>query len=224
VFQRLFTVHGQRPNYLLVVAIFAAVWAASGAITTLMAGFHIAYHIRGGRSLLRERAIAILLVFTSVAPVGMASILIVFGEKLARKLFSLLPSFQNGVEIGGWLLFAAQATAYVVAFCAFVLVTALLYYLGPKRKQTFAAVFPGAVLATLLWLLATVTVGWYMRHVTNYNVLYGSVGASLALLVWWYVLAVIALFGCEFNAALERALAIHRMVHHANPPVPAGPR
>jgi membrane protein len=42
--------------------------------------------------------------------------------------------------------------------------------------------------------------------VTDYNVLYGSVGAGLALLVWMYVLAVITLFGCEFNAIRERVL------------------
>ena len=65
-------------------------------------------------------------------------------------------------------------------------------------------VFPGAALATLLWLLATVAFAWYVRHVANYNVLYGGVGAGLALLVWMYVLAVINLFGCEFNAARER--------------------
>jgi membrane protein len=68
-------------------------------------------------------------------------------------------------------------------------------------------VFPGAMLATFLWLLATAAFAWYVRHVANYNVLYGSVGAGLALLVWMYVLAVINLFGCEFNAARERASA-----------------
>jgi len=222
VLQRFFTVHGQRPNYLLVVAMAAAAWAASGAITSLMGGFHIAYHIPTARTFLKERAIAILLVFTSLLPVFLASGLIVFGERLARRLLPLLPYFQQGDDLSGRLLLAGQTFAYIVAFGASVFVTTLLYYLGPKRKQTFASVFPGAVLATLLWLVATIAVGWYMRHVTNYNVLYGSVGASLALLLWWYVLAVITLFGCEFNAALERALAIHRMVHHIRPPVPAG--
>jgi membrane protein len=46
--------------------------------------------------------------------------------------------------------------------------------------------------------------GWYVSHVVNYNVLYGGVGAGLALLVWMYVLSVILLLGCEFNAARER--------------------
>ncbi len=68
-------------------------------------------------------------------------------------------------------------------------------------------VWPGAVLATVLWLLATTGFGWYVRHVAHYNVMYGSIGAGIALLVWMYLLAAIALIGCEFNAAYERSVA-----------------
>jgi membrane protein len=46
---------------------------------------------------------------------------------------------------------------------------------------------------------------WYVRNIANYNVMYGSIGAVIALLVWMYVLAIVALFSCEFNAELERA-------------------
>ena len=113
----------------------------------------------------------------------------------------------EGADLSGWVVIAGQALRYGVAFATVVLVTGLVYYFGPNRKQTLRMVFPGAALATLLWLVATAAFAWYVRHVANYNVLYGSVGAGLALLVWMYVLAVINLFGCEFNAARERASA-----------------
>jgi membrane protein len=58
--------------------------------------------------------------------------------------------------------------------------------------------------ATILWMLATLGFGWYVRNITNYNLLYGSVGTSIALLSWMYILALIALIGCEFNAEAER--------------------
>ena len=58
---------------------------------------------------------------------------------------------------------------------------------------------------TVLWLLATQGFGWYVRHLANYNVLYGSIAAVIALLVWMYMLAVIALVGCELNVAIEFA-------------------
>jgi membrane protein len=59
--------------------------------------------------------------------------------------------------------------------------------------------------ATVVWLGATSGVAWYARHIGHYNVMYGSVGAGIALLVWMYLLAIIALIGCEFNAEYERA-------------------
>jgi membrane protein len=100
--------------------------------------------------------------------------------------------------------FFGKALRLGLAFAVFVLVTALLYYLGPNRKQTLSNVLPGAILATVLWVLSTLAFSWYVRHVSSYNVLYGSVGAGLALLVWMYVWSVITLIGCEFNAARER--------------------
>ena len=54
-------------------------------------------------------------------------------------------------------------------------------------------------------MAATTGFAWYARSVAHYNVMYGSIGAGIALLVWMYVMAVIALIGCEFNAELERA-------------------
>ncbi len=92
----------------------------------------------------------------------------------------------------------------MLSFATTVMVTSLLYYFGPYRRQRWHFVWPGAVLATILWLLATSGFGWYVTHIAHYNVLYGSVGAALALLVWMYVMAVIALIGCEFNAEYER--------------------
>jgi membrane protein len=99
---------------------------------------------------------------------------------------------------------ATRLGRYAVAFGAAVAVTMLLYYFGPHRTQRWTLVWRGAVLATGLWLAATAGFGWYVRHLANYNVLYGSVGTSIALLVWMYLMSLIALLGCEFNAEYER--------------------
>jgi len=48
---------------------------------------------------------------------------------------------------------------------------------------------------------------WYVRNIASYNVMYGSIGAGIALLVWMYLIALIALLGCEFNAEYERTAA-----------------
>jgi membrane protein len=210
VVRRLFVVHGERPSYLLIVAVVLAVWAGSGAMMSLMEGFDGIYHVPSSRDFIRERGMAILLVFVSFAPVLGASVLIVSGTRAESFLTSWMGLTRQDEDIGGWVILAGQVLRYGIAYGSIVLVTALIYYLGPNRKQSFPMVFPGAVLATFLWLIATLVFGWYVRHVADYNFLYGSVGAGLALLVWMYVLAVITLFGCEFNAVRER---ISRSAH-----------
>jgi membrane protein len=132
-------------------------------------------------------------------------LLILFGGQFERAVMQFMkvdPVLNPFAWI--WQL-VSRIARYVLAFATTVVVTSLLYYFGPYRKQRWRFVWPGAVLATILWLLATSGFAWYVRHIGHYNVLYGSVGAALALLVWMYVMAVVALIGCEFNAEYERS-------------------
>jgi membrane protein len=208
IVQALFNVHGQRPSWLLVVAILLSVWAGSGVMMSLMEGFRSIYRIPSGRSFLYERGVAMLLVFGAALPALLASALIVFNNRAQRLIISSIGLATGDFDLRGWLRLVGQALSMGIAIGAMVIITAVVYYFGPNRKQTLRRVMPGAALATALWLLSTLAFGWYVRHITNYNVLYGSVGAGLALLVWMYVWSVIALFGCEFNAVRERRLNI----------------
>lgn len=207
IVRALFTVHGQRPSSLLIAAILLSAWAGSGVMMSLMEGFRGVYRIPSGRSLLHERAVAMLLVVGAALPALGASALIVFNDRAQRWAISWMGLATGDFDLRGWLQLAGQALSEGIAVSAMVIITAVVYYFGPNRKQTFGCVWPGAVLATALWLLSTLAFGWYVRHVSNYNLLYGGVGAGLALLVWMYVWSVIALFGCEFNAVRERWLS-----------------
>lgn len=198
-----FRYSGQRPVWLIVLAALLSLWAASSVIKSLMDGFNAAYHIPRNRSMFAHIGVGILLVFLSVIPMVGASSLILFGGTVERGLMKLL---KVDPVMTGWLVLAFQATRYVIAFLAFWALTAILFYFGPFRKQQWRSVWGGAFLSTVLWLLATLGFSWYVRHITNYNVLYGSIGTGIALLIWMYLLAIIALFGCEFNAERERML------------------
>lgn len=204
VVRTLFIVHGERPKSLLIGAIVLALWAGSGGMMSLMEGFRAVYRIPSERPFLRERGMATLLVLVSALPLLGASALIVFGKRGERELIQWLRLEPTGDSLRGWVLLAGQALRFVLAIGAVVTGTTLVYYFGPNRKQVFLKLLPGAMLATFLWLLSTLVFGWYVGHISHYNVLYGGVGAGLALLVWMYVLSLILLFGCEFNAARER--------------------
>jgi len=101
----------------------------------------------------------------------------------------------------------SRGARYALAFATLVFVGCVLYYFGPYRRQRWRFIWRGAVLSSVLWLAATSGFTWYVRHLAHYNVMYGSVGAGIALLVWMYIMAVISLIGCEFNAEYERAAA-----------------
>ena len=199
-----FAVKGQRPILLLVLAAALSVWAASGVVGSLMQGFQRAYRISQGRSFFHNMAVSMMLVVLSAIPLLLACGLILFGGYIDRLVMGALAGDPAFTPVAGPWRELTQLGRYAVAFGAAVAVTMLLYYFGPYRRQRWTAVWRGAVLATGLWIAATAGFGWYVRHLANYNVLYGSVGTSIALLVWMYLMSLIALLGCEFNAEYER--------------------
>jgi membrane protein len=183
-------------------------WAAASVIKSLLQGFNAAYRIPRSRSFFHETGVAIGMVFLAAVPLVGASALILFGNQAERALLggSRLDPLLNPLA-SFWQLLGVLAR-YVVALGATVALTCILYYYGPYRRQTWTGVWRGALLATLLWLGATKGFASYVRHIAHYNLMYGSVGASIALLVWMYLMAAIAILGCEFNAEFERLSAI----------------
>jgi len=202
-----FRTRGPRPFTLLILAIVLALWAASSVIKSLIDGFNAAYRVPRNRSMLAHNGVGLMLALLSIVPLLGASSLILFGGTVEAVVLRLIKVDPILNPFAPWWEFLSRVMRYVIAFVATSTVTAILYVYGPYRKQRWGGVWPGSILATTLWLLGTLGFGWYVRHVTNYNVLYGSVGTSIALLIWMYLLAAIALFGCEFNAENERLLS-----------------
>lgn len=211
VLSRLSDRRGGRPISLTVVAILISLWAGSGAMVTLMEGFQAAYRIPSGRPFLKQRAMAIFLVIIAALPAVGASSLIFFGDRIELGIIHWIgiEELSRPVE---WLW---RIGRYLLAFGATTLVTGLLYYFGPNyrpeplslrhgAKSRFMRVWPGAFLATILWMLATSGFALYVRH-ANYDMFYGTLGTVVVLLIWLYLVSCIALIGCEFNAERERA-------------------
>jgi len=214
-----FRAGGARPVSLLVAATLLSIWAASRVMTSLMEGFRAAYHIPAGRPFLRQQAMAILLVLAAALPLVLASGLLLFGNRTEQAVMHWLGVNREWQELQNWVKLAAMAARYCVAFVSNVAVAGVLYHLGPNRPQRWHLVWPGAIASTVLWLVSTIGFAWYVRNIAGYNVLYGSIGAAIALLVWMYVLAAISLIGCEFNAEYER---LRRPGKESQPARPAG--
>jgi membrane protein len=202
-----FKASGQRSTALLIIAPLLSLWAATSVMKSLMQGFHAAYRIPRSRSFWRETSIAIGMVFLGALPLILASAMLVFGGQVEHFVLEWLKVDPLLNPLAGVWEFLSQVARYMLALAAVITLTATLYYFGPYRRQKWAAVLPGAMLATLLWFGTTLGFGWYVRHMAHYNVMYGSLGTGIALLVWMYLVSLIAILGCEFNAECERLKA-----------------
>lgn len=202
---RYFVAVGREPLLMPVAtAVLLSVWAASGAIVTFMQGFRVAYHIPAGRPLVWERAVAMLLVISAAIPLTGASVFLMLGSHAERALVTWAGLLPSGAELTGWISFGAKMARYAIALCAAAAGALFLYYFGPNRRQRLRYVWPGAAVASLAWFVATLLFGWYVRTLGGYNLMYGSIAAAILLLVWMYVLAVIAFVGGEINVAWEK--------------------
>lgn len=207
-----------KPIPLSIAAIGLSLWAGSGAMMSLMEGFQAAYRIPAGRPFLKQRGMAIFLVLIAALPAVGASGLILFGHRIEQAVIH-----RAGVyEISESVQLVWRIARYVLAFCTTTFVTGMLYYLGPNhrpepsksrklRRSRFLRVWPGAFVATVLWLIATAGFGWYVRRLANYNFFFGGLATVIILLIWLYLIACIALIGCEYNAEKERieTLRVH---------------
>ena len=186
-----------RPVGLLFFTSLLTIWTASGVIISWMEGFRRAYQLPKTWGLLKERLIAISLVLMAGLPLTFATVLVAFGSRIETRIL-----FHIDHELGPLVLLLWAAIRWIIAILTSIAVIALIYHNAVPRTQPWHSVIPGAVLATGLWLGATALFGWYLQRYADYSIIYGSLGVSIALLVWMYLISLVVLIGAEFNAML----------------------
>ncbi|MBI1739623.1 MAG: YihY/virulence factor BrkB family protein [Candidatus Koribacter versatilis] len=194
-----------RPVGLLLGTSLLTIWTASGVIISWMEGFRRAYQLPKTWGLVKERVIAISLVLMAGLPLTFATILVAFGSRIETRVL-----FHIDHELSFLILLLWVLIRWTIAILTSIAVIALIYHNAVPRTQPWHSVLPGAVLATGLWLGATALFGWYLQRYADYSIIYGSLGVSIALLVWMYLISLVVLIGAEFNAMLfPRGLTKH---------------
>jgi membrane protein len=198
--QRYFDAKSNRSLHIIWSAGSVSVFAASGVLISWMQGFRRAYGIdKNPWGLLKERIIALILVPCALLPMFLATMLVAFGAQIY-----LWITLHIAGELRPAIRVLWTATEWTISFVTCILVLALIYHFATPRARSFQRVLPGATLATALWFPATLMFGWYVTHYANFTMIYGSLSAAIALLVWLYMLSLIVLIGAEFNATLHR--------------------
>jgi membrane protein len=180
----------------IISATIIMIMAASGVMITWMNSFRVAYGIvENPWGFWHERFVAYLLVLLGFLPMMFSMMLVVFGNQI--EVWMVL---QSNAIAEVYILFLWKVIRWMISFVTSVTVIMLIYHWGLPRLQPWHSVLPGAIMATVLWFPVTVVFGWYVTNYATYDMIYGPLGAGIALLVWLYIISIIILIGAEFNA------------------------
>lgn len=186
----------QQKGGLLSFGVVAALWTASSAIRVTMNAMNVAYDVDEGRPAWKLYPLSILYTIGLAAMLIAAVVFLMLGPQFMEWLSNQVGMGQVFVTIWTWLRWPA-------ALLLMTLAVAVVYYVAPNVDQKFKFITPGAVLAVLVWILASVGFKYYVTNFADYNAMYGSIGAIIVLLFYFFISAAVLLFGAEINAVIE---------------------
>lgn len=183
---------------LLSLGIALAIWSAAAGVLALVDALNVAYDVKERRPAWRRYALSIGFTIAMGFVLAAAAGLMVLGPQAAGWVAQRLGIEQAFVMV--WSI-----ARWPAALMLLMLAVAVIYWALPNVKRRFRVITPGAVLSVVIWILASVGFGFYVQNFGNYNATYGSIGAVIVLLFYFFLSSAVLLFGAEINAVVEQA-------------------
>ena len=190
---------------LLTFGIAMALWSSSSAMVAITSALNRAYDVEEARPWWKVRLTAIGLTLALAAFVLLAFGLVVAGPLLGRGL-------ANAIGVTGAFEAIWGVLRWPLAVALVAVAIALINYFAPDVEQDWEWITPGALVATVLWLIVSVGFKIYVARFSDYNATYGSLGGVIVLMLWFYISSLAILIGAEMNAEIE-----HASPHGKNP-------
>ena len=198
VSEQMSKISGDSAAGLLTIAFFFALWSSSGAVVSMCSTLNAAYDITEGRPWWKVRLVALALTVGLAIFILASMTLVVGGPALAQKVAEM-------AGLGTAFVWTWNILQWPVIFALVATAIAMLYYFAPDAEQSWVWITPGSVLATLLWIIASSAVSYYVANFGSYTETYGVIGAVMVLMLWFYASGIAILVGAELNAEIEHA-------------------
>jgi membrane protein len=183
------------------LGILATLWAASNGMGAISQTLNVTYDVEETRPFWKTRLTAILLTLALGVLIISALVLVLYGHDLAEwvaGIFGLGQVFEIGWKVIQWPIVLAFIT---LAF-------GLIYYFAPDIKEPeWKWITPGAIIGVVLWLIVSFGFKLYLSYFNSYSATYGTLGAVIILMLWFYFTGAAILLGGEINSEIEHAAA-----------------
>ena len=184
---------------LLSLGFFLALYFATTGIHSMMEAINITLQSMETRSWIMQRLVSILIVIIISILLIISIGLMTFGTSL---LSVILPEhLLNSPFYVSFIWFLK----WLVILMTFFFTISFVYYLAPAKKRHFRFISAGSTLATILFIITTLGFNFYVDNFARYNILYGSIGTLMIVLLWIYFNAFSLLIGFELNASIRKA-------------------
>ena len=187
----------------LTFGLFFALYSGSAGMTQLISTLNAVYQVREQRSWIKVHLLSFGLTLTMSVLIIAALFLVLAGGHVLHSLGDML-GLSNAAFFAGKILQWTSALSFVIfAF-------ALVYYFAPDvEEQHWYWITPGSIIGVGLWTAASAALRGYLHFFDSYSITYGSLGAVIILMLWFYVAGLAVLIGGQINATIEHAAAEH---------------
>lgn len=182
----------------------AALWSASVGFAAIQDTLNIVYKVKETRPYWKVKGAAILVTVLLSIVVMLTLTALLGGDIVGTYLSTHIPQHATAVMAG----ICVRVVGWLVAVALLILLFSIIYYYAPDvQKKVWHWLTPGAALAILSWLVASIALRLYLHYFNSFSVTYGSLGGVIILLTWFYVTGLMLLLGAELNS--EIAAAVH---------------
>lgn len=184
---------------LLSISFIVGLFLASNSINAILEGFSESTNLTTWHTALKQRLLSLgLLLALTVLAVLAVPVLTVSGI-IIRTLN------EQGIVVGELQVLALFAAKWAISIMLVIVAVSLLYNVGDPSSKRYKVFTPGSLLAVFLILLVSQALAFIFNNITDYNALYGSIGAILAVQLWIYANMIVLLIGYELNISIARA-------------------
>ncbi len=188
-----------------ILSIVLAIWSARASVAALIRGLNTVTEAPHRMNPVRRVVVAY----------GMTALLVLVAL-LAFAAVVVIPVALAFVGLPTSIEIAVEGAKWIVLLCVVYLAVALVYRFGPnKRHSRMPWLTPGAAIAVIAWAFGSFALASYVRNFDRLNEVYGSLGAVVALLLWFYISALVTLLGAQLNTELLRVLTARKAAEKA---------